>query len=86
MASPASIKRRLDRLEQLVARLRCVPASLDVVDLLTRMELSTGRGDEDVGEVWHRVRERLGVEDDGSGEGRICRLRERTSPSAPSSS
>ncbi len=37
MTSSASIKRRLDRLEQLVARLRRLPASLDVVDLLTRM-------------------------------------------------
>ncbi len=77
---------RLARLERLAGRLRRVPASLDVVDLLTRMELYTGQGDEDVGELWRRVRERLGVEDDGTGEGRICRLRERTSPSAPSSS
>ncbi len=50
MTSSASIKRRLDRLEQLVARLRRMPASLDVVDLLTRMALATLQGGEDVGE------------------------------------
>ena len=63
-----------------------MPAALDVVDLLTRMELATLQGEEDVGELWRRVRERMGAEDDGSGEERICRLREGTSPSAPSSS
>ena len=51
MTSSASIKRRLDRLEQLVARLRRLPTSLDVVDLLTLIELSTGRGGDDVDEL-----------------------------------
>ncbi len=75
MTTSASIKRRLDRLEQLVARLRRLSTSLDVVDLLTRMELSTGRGGEDVGELWRRVRERAGVEDDGTGEERVRAIR-----------
>ena len=53
-----------------------MPASLDVVDLLTRMELSTGRGGEDVGELWRRVRERMGVEDDGTEEERIAEIQD----------
>ncbi len=51
--------------------LRRAPAALDAVDLLTRMELATLHGDEDVGELWRRVLERMGVEDDGSGEERV---------------
>ncbi len=35
------------------------------------------RGGEDVDELWRRVRERLGVEDDGSGEERITSIRRR---------
>ncbi len=70
-----SIKGRLARLEQLVARLRRMPASLDVVDLLTRMELATGQGGEDVAPLWRRVRERMGVEDDGTGEERVRAIR-----------
>ncbi len=80
MASSASIKRRLDRLEQLVARLRRLPASLDVVDLLTRMELATLQGEEDVGELWRRVRERMGVEDDGTRKERVRAIRAGDSP------
>ncbi len=66
-----SIKGRLARLERLAGSLRRLPSPLDAVDLLTRMELSTGRGGEDVGELWRRVRERMGAEDDGTGEERI---------------
>ncbi len=71
----SSIKGRLSRLERLAGMLRRVPTPLDAVDLLTRMELSTGRGGEDVGELWRRVRERLGVEDDGTGEERVRAIR-----------
>ncbi len=70
-----SVKGRLARLERLAGRLRRAPSPLDVVDLLTRMELATLQGGEDVGELWRRVRERLGVEDDGSGEERVRAIR-----------
>ncbi len=69
-----SIKGRLARLERLAGTLRRLPASLDVVDLLTRMELATLHGGEDVGELWRRVRERMGVEDDGTGEERVAAI------------
>ncbi len=75
-----SIKRRLDRLEAVLARLRRMPTSLDVVDLLTRMELYTGQGGEDVGDLWRRVRERMGVEDDGTGEERVRAIRASDGP------
>ena len=65
-----SIKGRLARLERLAGRLRRVPTPLDAVDLLTRMELATLHGGEDVGEVCRRVRERQDAEDDGTGEER----------------
>ncbi len=70
-----SIRGRLARLERLTGRLRRVPSPLDAVDLLTRMELATLHGGEDVGELWRRVRERMGVEDDGSGEERVRTIR-----------
>ena len=60
-----------------------MPASLDVVDLLMRMELATLQGGEDVGELWRRVRERMGAEDDGSGEERVAAIRGQVQADAP---
>ena len=75
-----SIKGRLARLERLAGMLRRLPTPLDAVDLLTLMELATLHGGEDVGEVWRRVRERMGVEDDGSGEERVRAIRAGDGP------
>ena len=65
------------RIADLARRVRAFrrPNSLDLVDTLTLMELSVGGGD--VVATWHRVRERMGVEDDGSGVERVRRLRTR---------
>ena len=76
----SSIKGRIARLERLIGRPRRAPSSLDAVDLLTRMELATLQGGEDVAALWHRVRERLGVEDDGSGDERIAAIRAGDGP------
>ena len=66
----ARLKREIERLRAvLLDQQRDDP--LDVVDLLAAMELSVGG---DAAEVWHRHRERMGVEDDGPGEQRITSL------------
>ncbi len=65
------------RIADLARRLRVFrrPDSMDLVDTVTLMELSVDGGD--VAATWHRVRERMGVEDDGSGAERVRRLRSR---------
>lgn len=65
---------RIADLERKLRGLVQHPSHLDLVDTLTLMELSVGGGD--VAEVWHATCERLGVEDDGTGEERIKRLTE----------
>ena len=38
------------------------------------------QGGEDVGELWRRVRERMGVDDDGSGDERVRAIRAGDGP------
>ena len=68
----AKLSTRIADIERRIRALRR-PDDLDLVDTLTLMELSVGGGD--VAATWHATRERLGVEDDGSGAERIRRLR-----------
>ena len=85
-----SLKQRVTGLEQMAAQV-CGPPRLDVVDVLTPMDLATlYDGTEDDGELWHRVRGKIDVEDDGSGEGRIAAIEAATGtgpswPAAPGS-
>lgn len=67
---------RIAALERQLRRQRRGPTRLDLVDAATAMELATGFGDDDVAEAWHRTREGMGVPDDGTGAGRIQRLKE----------
>ena len=67
------LRKRLDRVEAVLSRRR---HALDLVDLLTRMRLSVEDPEADAAAVWHGVRERLGVKDDGSGEERVEAIRD----------
>ena len=51
-----------------------MPDRLRIVDAVTMMQLSVPGPDADVAETWHRARRAMGVQDDGSGEGRIARI------------
>ena len=74
-----SLNARVARLEHLLRARRHAPRGLDLVDLLTLMELATGvAADADVGDLWHRVRGEMGIEDDGSGGGPDLHRRQST--------
>ncbi len=81
MALP-SLKTRIERLERAAAGLRG-PSRLDVVDLITLMDLATQPGGEGVAALWRRNLEEMGVEDDGSGEGRVAAIRGRVEADVP---
>lgn len=64
----------------------CGPPRLDVVDVLTPMDLATlYDGTEDVAALWHRVREEIGVEDEGTGEERSAAIEKAARPRSRSS-
>ncbi len=47
------------------------------------MDLATQPGGEGVAALWRRNLEEMGVEDDGSGEGRIAAIRGQVQADAP---
>jgi hypothetical protein len=67
------LRARVARLERRAAALRRVDP-LDVVDVLTLMQLATA-AQADASATWHRHRQQMGVEDDGTGEGRVAAIR-----------
>ena len=66
---------RIAALERQFRRQRRGPTRLDLVDAIIAMDVATG-GEDDVAETWHRTREGMNIEDDGSGAERIQRLKE----------
>ncbi len=76
-----SLRARVERLIKMAGGLHR-PSRLDQVDLVTLMDLATHRGGEDVGDLWRRNLAAMGVEDDGSGEGRVAAIRGRVEADA----
>ncbi len=71
-----ALKAEIDQLRQEIEAIRSQMRSrLDLVDAVTAMDLATGET-ADVAEAWHRTREGMGIDDDGTGAERIQRLTE----------
>ncbi len=77
-----SLRARVERLEKMAGGLHR-PPRLDQVDLVTLMDLATQPDSEGVADLWRRNLAAMGVEDDGSGEGRVAAIRGRVQADAP---